>query len=374
MSVVYCITLCGVLLAACLQLSHASCMLHATTACTSYHTVHTLTLSLHPCSNHPHPSPQNFPNTYTLGKHMGEQLVTRYQSQLQLPVAIVRPSLTCAIAGEPYPGYVGNWAGPIGAAAAMAIGMFDSVDSVASQPTGVWDIVPCDLVASSILAAAAAVSAGTAAAISRMTSSGVVKGNSAERRIVLGHPHPLSAAPAPSSATQHSTPQQQQLLLARGIINGVDLIGKIQVRPAAGKGAAAGAQEGDVAPQQRDQQQQHSMTAAAVVDSNSSGSSSPKLLAGSNGSASSSDLLSSDAYATSSSRGSSIVDESLTTSVVGTKQAAQQQQRGGGMPLLIVHAATSSTYPLVLMESWNYMLEFLDAHPPPFRWVCLFVC
>ena len=46
----------------------------------------------------------NFPNTYTLGKHMGEQLVTRYQAQLQLPVAIVRPSLTSAIAGEPYPG------------------------------------------------------------------------------------------------------------------------------------------------------------------------------------------------------------------------------------------------------------------------------
>lgn len=46
----------------------------------------------------------NFPNTYTLGKHMGEQLVTRYQAQLQLAVAIVRPSLTSAIAGEPYPG------------------------------------------------------------------------------------------------------------------------------------------------------------------------------------------------------------------------------------------------------------------------------
>lgn len=64
----------------------------------------------------------HFPNTYTMGKHMSEQLVTRYQAQLQLPVAIVRPSLTSAIAGEPYPGYVGNWAGPIGAAAAMAVG------------------------------------------------------------------------------------------------------------------------------------------------------------------------------------------------------------------------------------------------------------
>jgi hypothetical protein len=33
------------------------------------------------------------------GKHMSEQLVTRYQAKQQLPVAIVRPSLVSAIAG-----------------------------------------------------------------------------------------------------------------------------------------------------------------------------------------------------------------------------------------------------------------------------------
>jgi thioester reductase-like protein len=42
----------------------------------------------------------NFPNTYTLGKHMSEQLVARYQAKQQLPVAIVRPSLVSAIAGK----------------------------------------------------------------------------------------------------------------------------------------------------------------------------------------------------------------------------------------------------------------------------------
>jgi hypothetical protein len=46
----------------------------------------------------------NFANTYALGKHMSEQLVARYQAQLQLPIAVVRPSLVSAIAGEPYPG------------------------------------------------------------------------------------------------------------------------------------------------------------------------------------------------------------------------------------------------------------------------------
>lgn len=50
----------------------------------------------------------NFANTYALGKHMSEQLVARYQAQLQLPIAVVRPSLVSAIAGEPYPGMSSN--------------------------------------------------------------------------------------------------------------------------------------------------------------------------------------------------------------------------------------------------------------------------
>lgn len=83
-------------------------------------------------------------------------------------------------------------------------GMFDSLSSVASQPTGVWDIVPADLVASSILAAAAAVSAGAAAAISHATQAGVVKGLADERRVVLGYPHPLAAAPATAATASHA--------------------------------------------------------------------------------------------------------------------------------------------------------------------------
>lgn len=103
-----------------------------------------------------------FPNTYTLGKHLTEHLVAKYQARLGLPAAIVRPSLVSAVAGAPYPGYAGNWAGCIGAGAAMAIGLFDSLGSVASRPLGVWDIVPADLVAAAVIASAAAVSAGVA--------------------------------------------------------------------------------------------------------------------------------------------------------------------------------------------------------------------
>lgn len=44
------------------------------------------------------------------GKHLTEQLVADYHKEC-LPVAIVRPTLVCGLAGKPYPGYCGNLAG-----------------------------------------------------------------------------------------------------------------------------------------------------------------------------------------------------------------------------------------------------------------------
>jgi nucleoside-diphosphate-sugar epimerase len=47
----------------------------------------------------------NFPNNYTLSKHLAEQLVAQHQQQ-GLPACIVRPSLVCAVLYEPVPGHV----------------------------------------------------------------------------------------------------------------------------------------------------------------------------------------------------------------------------------------------------------------------------
>lgn len=35
--------------------------------------------------------------------------------------------------------------------------------------------------------------------------------------------------------------------------------------------------------------------------------------------------------------------------------------------MLIVHSSSSSTYPMTLMEGWNYALEFIQVHKPKFR-------
>ncbi|WIA39152.1 hypothetical protein OEZ86_005280 [Tetradesmus obliquus] len=100
-----------------------------------------------------------FPNTYTLGKNLTEKLVAAAHRS-GLPTAIVRPSLVCGLAGAPYPGYCGNLAGPVGMGVAMAVGLFDKLESVAMVPTHVWDAVPGDVVSSVILTAAAATAAG----------------------------------------------------------------------------------------------------------------------------------------------------------------------------------------------------------------------
>jgi fatty acyl-CoA reductase len=48
----------------------------------------------------------NHPNTYTLTKHIAEQVVLEYSSIL--PLCIVRPSIVTGAIEEPYPGWVDN--------------------------------------------------------------------------------------------------------------------------------------------------------------------------------------------------------------------------------------------------------------------------
>jgi fatty acyl-CoA reductase len=197
-----------------------------------------------------------FPNNYTLGKHLTEQLVAAARTRHGLPLAIVRPSLVAAVAVEPLPGYIGNFAGPIGASAAMAIGLYHSLSCVSSQPLHVWDAVPGDVVAAVVLAAAAAVSAGVDGAIAAA--------GAAQR--ALGNTNSSSSSNTNSCA-------------AGGITAGPVTASKLA--------AAAGAAQDGAPP--------HSGH------------------------------------------------------------------------ILIVHAATSSTYPVTLMEGWNHAVEFMAQHSPKFR-------
>jgi fatty acyl-CoA reductase len=63
-----------------------------------------------------------FLNSYSLGKHLSEQLVAQRAQAGHFPAAIVRPSFVVGVAAGPYPGYVGNLAGPGGFGLAFGLG------------------------------------------------------------------------------------------------------------------------------------------------------------------------------------------------------------------------------------------------------------
>jgi thioester reductase-like protein len=55
-------------------------------------------------------SDEHWMNTYFVAKTLSERLVMSYHGKA-LPVCIVRPTLIGCVAGNPYPGYIGNSSG-----------------------------------------------------------------------------------------------------------------------------------------------------------------------------------------------------------------------------------------------------------------------
>lgn len=88
----------------------------------------------------------NFPNNYTLSKHLTEYMVANYHRNCKLPVCIVRPTLISSVARDPYPGYTGNYAGHVGATLAFMAGLFDSPEGCNYKGGNVWDVIPADVV------------------------------------------------------------------------------------------------------------------------------------------------------------------------------------------------------------------------------------
>jgi hypothetical protein len=270
----------------------------------------------------------------------------------------------------------------------MAIGMFDCLESVASQPMGVWDIVPADLVASSIIAAAAAISAGVAASISRATRSGGISGSAADAAVVVGQPHPFSPAAhsarlqhiaehaqlagnADLSATikvteEHVQVQHLKQLKSAAAAAGGSAPGSRNCKPLTAAGRAMSAASDDTAMYPGGRVSSLADLTAMVDssgDSSSSNSSSPKMRSSPASRPPhlpklTQQLLEAVNVA------SVITEDNNSSDELASEGLSDGEPR---LALLIVHAATSSTYPLMLMEGWNYNLDFFDAHPAPFR-------
>ncbi|CAG7815005.1 unnamed protein product [Allacma fusca] len=97
----------------------------------------------------PHRILQTKPNTYTLTKHLAEELVNQRKSSV--PVCIVRPSIVAGALSDPIPGYVDNFNAISGLLAGIMSGV---VHTILCNEDFMLDVVPLDYVVNLLLAAA----------------------------------------------------------------------------------------------------------------------------------------------------------------------------------------------------------------------------
>ncbi|XP_049839901.1 putative fatty acyl-CoA reductase CG5065 isoform X2 [Schistocerca gregaria] len=91
----------------------------------------------------------SYPNTYTFTKAVAEHLIQQEFSDL--PVAIVRPSIVVATMAEPFPGWVDSMNGPMGVVATAISGLLRVLYCDVRK---LMDLIPCDMVANCMVAAA----------------------------------------------------------------------------------------------------------------------------------------------------------------------------------------------------------------------------
>lgn len=96
-------------------------------------------------------SDKKYPNTYTITKHMAEQVVLDFSQVLSdgVHTIIVRPSIITAAAYEPIIGWIDSFNGPCAMMVETARG---TIKSVIGNGNKIADLIPVDIVASTIIA------------------------------------------------------------------------------------------------------------------------------------------------------------------------------------------------------------------------------
>lgn len=91
------------------------------------------------------------PNTYTLSKHFAENVIRDCVEIIRVPIAVVRPSIICAVSQEPLPGWIDNLGGitPILMPAGRGL-----LQSIICDKNLIVDVVPVDHVVDTLICAA----------------------------------------------------------------------------------------------------------------------------------------------------------------------------------------------------------------------------
>lgn len=94
---------------------------------------------------------QNFPNTYTFTKSLGERTMAKRHKK-GLPSVILRPAIIGASIYDPYPGWIDTFAAAGSISLAGGVGI---VNYLIGEGNTVADLIPVDFVSDAIIAAAA---------------------------------------------------------------------------------------------------------------------------------------------------------------------------------------------------------------------------
>jgi hypothetical protein len=215
--------------------------------------------------------------------------------------------------------------------AATALGFFPAASAYAVNPHSVWDAVPGDLVASAILATAAAVAAGLAPAIAAAAAGGA--------RAEAAAPWRLTEDGAAGAAKAlHGAPRVARRVSDSGFSDDSAII----VAPPRGPPSANALDDGASTAHP-------SCPPSAVGDDEAPPSPDEPL-----------PLIRASLTP---------VEPAAAAYLAAQRQLHQQQllerQRRRGEPLLVVHATTGATYPSCASEAINSCIDFLKAHPSP---------
>lgn len=95
-------------------------------------------------------SGRRYPNTYTLTKHMAEQVVLNFSTKLTgINVIIVRPSIITAAVYEPIIGWIDSFNGPCAMMVETARG---TIKSIIGNGNKIADMIPVDIVSNTLIA------------------------------------------------------------------------------------------------------------------------------------------------------------------------------------------------------------------------------
>jgi nucleoside-diphosphate-sugar epimerase len=303
----------------------------------------------------------NFPNSYCLGKRLTELMAARLQAQHHLPMAIVRPSLVGSLAGAPLPGYTGNWAGPAGMGAALAIGIHPHYKACSSSAISVWDVVPGDVCTSGVLAAAAAVAQGLAPALRAATGCGSWD---------LPNTGPIWTAGAAGALAALAAADDEfaRVAAVSGGAAGGAVRAATPLQGSAGGGSSGSSADATIAivpagvgaDHEASEKPMGNRLARAFGRSSSKSGGGGGSFGGFGGGAAPSTPPSIVAPA-------SPHHHHAPAPATSLNQYAANLARQPCPPLVIVHSASSTIYPAYFTEGWNIALDFFDAFPPKHR-------